>query len=197
MIEGFETILAAVITALATLTSVFVGQRFINRKQKDCVIRETSQNANVYTALSFVMGEMGADRCYILEFHNGEVYFSGRGQQKFSCTHEITEEGISPECDFSQNHRISNYHRYINELVSEDRFVYADINNINDKAFHKMLSQKGVESIYNVPIKTLDNKIIGILGVDYVKDRMNFAKHDEDKFVFMRRQARIISGYLI
>lgn len=197
MLEGFETILAAFITAIATLTSVLLGQKFIHKKQKNCVIRETSQNANVYAALAFLMGEMEADRAYVLEFHNGGDKFSGRGQQKFSCTHEITADGISPECDFSQNHRISNYHRYINELVSQDHFVYADIDNIYDKAFHKMLSRKGVKSIYNVPIKTLNNKVIGILGVDYVKENMKFAKSNKEQFLFMRRQARIISGYLI
>lgn len=190
-------ILAAVITALATVASVFLGQRFMNRKEKSCVIRETSQNANVYTALQYIMQEMRADRGYVLEFHNGEIYFSGRGQQKFSCTYEIVEEGISPESQHSQNHRVSNYHTYINEIVQNGYFLHEDIANIKDQAFFQMISRKGIQSIYNVPIKTLDGKIIGILGVDYVKSKIPKEGHSEETHAFMRRQARTIAGYLI
>jgi len=193
----FTPILAAVITALATVASVFMGQRFMNKKGKECVIRETSQNANVYTALQYIMGQMKADRGYVMEFHNGDVYFSGRGQQKFSCTYEIVEEGISPESPSSQNHRVSNYHAYINEIVTNGYFLHREITNIKDQAFYHMISRKGIQSIYNVPIKTLDGKVIGILGVDYVKNQIPEEGESEETYEFMRRQARIIAGYLI
>lgn len=196
MIE-IEPILAAIITAIATVASVLLSQRFMNRKQKSCVVRETAQNANVYTALRYIMQEMKADRAYVFEFHNGEVYFSGRGQQKFSCTYETVEEGISVECENSQNHRVSNYHTYINEIVSNGNFIYEDVKNISDQSFLQMIKRKGVDSIYNVPIKTLDGKIIGILGVDYVKSTMPDEGLTEEVYAFMRRQARIVSGYLI
>lgn len=190
-------ILAAVITAVATVASVLLGQRIMSKKQKSCVIRETSQNANVYTALQYIMEEMQADRGYVLEFHNGEIYFSGRGQQKFSCTYEIVEEGISPEAQYSQNHRVSNFHTYVNEIVKEGSFLYKDITDISDQAFYQMILRKGIQSIFNVPIKTLDGKIIGILGVDYVKNTIPEHQQSEDKYSFMRRQARVIAGYLI
>ena len=192
-----EPILAAVITAVATVVSVLMGQKFITRKQKSCIIRETAQNANVYTALTFIMQEMKADRGYVLEFHNGESYFSGRGQQKFSCTHEIVEEGISPESANSQNHRVSNYHSYINEIVTNGYFLHQNISSITDQSFLQMISRKGIKSIFNVPIKTLDGKIIGILGVDYVKGEIGEEKSAEEGFAFMRRQARVVAGYLI
>ena len=196
MIE-LEPIIAAVITALATLGSVLAGQMLMRKKQKNCVIRENAQNANVYTALKYILQQMEGDRVYIMEFHNGESYFSGRSQQKYSCTHEVVEEGISAECEFSQNHRISNYHDYINRLVKNGKFTYRDAHDVEDRAFHQMLIKKGVKSIYNVPIKTLNGKIIGILGVDYVKDSMSAECLIEDNCNFMQRQARLIAGYLI
>lgn len=195
-----DTIIAATITALATIVSVFMGQYFMNRRKKiskDCLVRETAQNANVYTALDYIMGEMSADRAYIMEFHNGDSYFSGRGQQKYSCTHEVVEEGVSSECELSQNHRVSNYHHYISILVDEQKFAYQNIESIEDNAFHQMLKRKGVQSIYNVPIKTLNGKIIGILGLDYVKSEMTDNSLSDETFAFMKRQARLIAGYLI
>ena len=196
--ENYAPIIAAIITAVATLASVIGGQVFLkSRREKSCVIRENAQNANVYTALKYIIDEMQGDRAYIMEFHNGESYFSGRGQQKYSCTHEIVEEGVSSECEFSQNHRVSNYHQYINNLVKNESFVFKDANNIQDRAFHQMLQRKGVKSIYNVPIKTLNGKIIGILGVDYVKDVMKDPEDPKKHPAFMARQARLIAGYLI
>lgn len=197
MMIDVTPILAAVITAIATVASVLLGQRLMSRKEKECVIRETSQNANVYTALQYIMEQMKADRGYIMEFHNGEIYFSGRGQQKFSCTYEIVEEGISAESSNSQNHRVSNYHNYVNELVTEGRFLHHNIEDIKDQSFYQMISRKGIKSIYNVPIKTVDGKIIGILGVDYVKNEIPDLGYDEKSLSFMTRQARMIAGYLI
>jgi len=196
MIE-LEPIIAAVITALATLGSVLGGQMLMRKKAKNCVIRENAQNANVYTALKYILQQMEGDRVYIMEFHNGESYFSGRSQQKYSCTHEVVEEGISAECEFSQNHRISNYHDYINRLVKDSKFAYKNIEDIDDRAFHQMLVKKGVKSIYNVPIKTLNGKIIGILGIDYVKNQIDVKCLTDDNCNFMHRQARLIAGYLI
>jgi hypothetical protein len=193
----FIPVISAVITALATLASVLLGQRLMRRKEKDCIVRETAQNANVYTALQYLMEEMKGDRAYIMEFHNGDIYFSGRGQQKFSCTYEVVEEGISTECEFSQNHRVSNYHHYINQMIHENRYFFQETEDVEDRVFYQMIHKKGIKSIYNVPIKTLSGKIVGILGVDYVKGQMPNIDDINDTHLFMKRQARTIAGYLI
>ena len=192
--DGFYTILAAFISATATLASVWLGRQIMDRKKRDAIVDETIQNGNVYTALEFLLEEVGGDRAYVMEFHNGAHYFSGRGQQKFSCTYETVENGISAEFANSQNHRISNFHHYINELVNEGSFAYSKIDDVPDVAFKTLLKDKGVHSIYNVPLKTLNGKIIGILGVDYVRGASPFP---EDMLQFMKRQARIVTGYLL
>ena len=202
------TILGSVITGVATIASVLIGRHYIKKNKCDPVVEDTAHSANVYTALQYTIQEMGADRAYVLEFHNGGHYYSGRGQQKFSCTHEIVEEGVSEECSFSQEHRVSNYHAYISELIQEDKFTYLNAEDIEDYSFQKMLNHKGVKSIHNVPIKTLNGKIIGILGVDYVKgpalaNVIGFKNPDEkarfreEADLLMKRQARIVAGYLI
>ncbi len=183
MMYDYTPIIAATITGLATLASVIVGQRLLN--------------ANVYAALQYIMEEMKADRCYIMEFHNGDLYFSGRGQQKFSCTHEVVEEGVSAECEFSQNHRVSNYHHYINQMINEGKYFFQDIEDVSDRTFYQMIHKKGIQSIYNVPIKTLNGKIVGILGVDYVKNPMPEKEEADESHSFMRRQARTVAGYLL
>ena len=189
------TIIASVITALATIASVLIGKRCMVRKPLCPVSEDTAHSTNVYTALAYTMEEMGADRAYVLEFHNGGKYYSGRGQQKFSCTHEIAKEGISRECDHSQEHRVSNYHDYITELINNKQFKYSNINDVPDSSFLSLLRRSGVQSIYNVPIKTLNGKIIGILGVDFVKETVSgFTKKQAQ---LINRQSKIVAGYLV
>tara|TARA_R100000008_G_C3577909_1_gene166453 strand:+ start:73 stop:702 length:630 start_codon:yes stop_codon:yes gene_type:complete len=200
-------VIASVFSCLATLGAVYLRHK-LSAKKCESIQEETKHNENVYTALNYTLEEMGGDRAYVLEFHNGIHYFSGRGQQKFSCSYEIVQEGISAECHNSQDHRVSNYHTYISELVEKEKFEYIDINEMEDHVFAGLLHQKGVKSIYNVPIKTLNGKIIGILGVDFVKrhaqkNTLGFgaekkeAHFNEEAFHFMKRQARIIAGYLL
>ena len=168
--ELWVTIIGSLITGAATLASVWLARHYV-RKKRNPVVDDTAHSANVYTALKYTLGEMRADRAYVLEFHNGGHYYSGRGQQKYSCTHETVSEGISHECDISQEHRVSNHHTYISELVEKEKFAYIDISELADHAFLHLLKRSGVKSIYNVPIKTLNGKIIGILGVDFVKSQ--------------------------
>lgn len=208
MMDGIYLVISAVIGAGATIASVLLSRNFKKTTARDPILSETQNNENIYTALQFITKEMGADRAYILQFHNGGHYTSGRSQQKFSCTHEITEPGISKEFDFSQNHIVSNFHDYIGELISMGKFAHTNYEDISDNMFSALMRNKGIKSIYNVPIKTLNGKVIGILGVDYIKEcaeqskvcfcktkqKEKFNKNSEE---FMVRQARVISGYLI
>lgn len=206
--EGIYLVISAIIGAGATIASVLLSRNLKKGPDRDPILSETQNNENIYAALQFIMQEMKADRAYILQFHNGGYYISGRSQQKFSCTHEIASPGISRECEFSQNHIVSNFHDYVSELTNEGSFAHTNYQDVSDKMFSALMKNKGIKSIYNVPIKTLNGKVIGILGVDYIKKCAEESKigfcdvNQKEKFnketeEFMVRQARVISGYLI
>jgi hypothetical protein len=192
------TSLAAILSALATLGGVWAKRR-LGQRGKCPVETHVKAGANVYTALKFVKSNMASSRAYVFEFHNGGSYFSGRGQQKFSCTHEVVDPGVSAECTFSQDHRVSNYSVYINELIAGGSFSSTSLDSVEDSGFRALLSNKGVKGLYNVPIKTLNGKVIGILGVDYINVIEEFPepKQGESTKEFMSRQARLIAGYLV
>lgn len=206
--EGLYILISALIGAGATIASVLIAKKRKNGLElENPILNETQNNENIYTALDFLMSEMNADRAYILQFHNGGYYMSGRSQQKFSCTHEIVQVGISRECENSRNHIVSNFHAYINEVINDGKFAYLNSEDVNDHAFATMMKNKGIKSIYNIPIKTLNNTVIGILGVDYIKncaskDSIGFCNinqknnFNEETDSFMKRQARVIAGYL-
>jgi hypothetical protein len=203
MTQELIYLITALCTSAATLGAVWLRHKLTCEDHCQVLEKEMKQNGNVYTALQYTLDKTGADRAYVLEFHNGEHYFSGRGQQKFSCTYEVVRQGISSEAAQSQNYRVSNFHHYINTLVQEGVFAHSDLDTIEDYAFAKLLDHKGVQSIYNVSLKTLNGKIIGIMGLDYVRSpnsegKIGFYQHPKGKLMdFLKEQSRIIAGYLV
>ena len=191
------TIIAAILSAATTIVGMWLKNR-VSHKTKNCIENQARIGANVYTALEYIQAVMGSDRTYVFEFHNGGHYFSGRGQQKFSTTYEFVEPGISAEGDNSQDYKVSRYSKYLHNLIKDGLYEKSS-DDVEDEGFKSLLREKGVKYIYNVPIKTLNGKVIGILGVDYVKSDFNGCTDcpEEDVQKFMRRQARIVSGYLV
>ena len=206
--QDYSTIIAAVITCIGTIGSVLLGKLILNRKNqctRDPIVVDTENNYNVYVSLQYLIEFSNCDRAYIMQFHNGGHYVSGKSQKKFSCTHEVCSRGVSKECEKSQNHLVSNFNHYIQEILSNKEYAYVDISKIKDQSFKNLLDYKGVQAIYNIPLRTLEGKVIGILGLDYVKNRplasfdeMFTEIHSKDELnKFMRNQARTITGYLI
>lgn len=196
--ENVAVIIASLISALGTIFAVWVKNKF-DYKKKNTLESATVSGVNIYKALEYIQSQTNCARAYVFEFHNGEHFFSGRGQQKFSCTYECVRAGVSAESLNSQGHRISNYNSYISDLISNGVYRSFNVENIKDQAFKSMLKSKGVQSIYNLPIKTLNGKVIGILGIEYLVKKEDFKISSKELSFerFMRTQARTISGYLI
>ena len=206
--EEYSTIIASLITCIGTIASVYLGKVVLERKSrvsKDPIVSDAENSENVYLSLEYLLEMSNCDRAYVMQFHNGGHYVSGKSQQRFSCTHEVCAKGISKECEKSQNHLVSNFNHYVKEILRSKEYTYTNIGLINDQSFRNLLESKGVQSIYNVPLKTIEGKVIGILGLDYVKKRPENSIEEmfkdihtkEDLDCFMRRQARTMTGYLI
>lgn len=187
-------IIAALISAAVTLGSMWCKVKIKERKEK-IFNYDPNLHSNVMTALEYMRRETEADRVYILEFHNGEHYFSGRSQQKFSCTYEVVNEGISREVQDLQNIRISSMHYLIKDVVQGETFMCKDVGEFcDDLSFKSFMETRGIKSMFVRPIKTLNGKIIGVVALDYVKDYRTWGKNAEE---FLEKQAKILSGYLI
>ena len=188
------TVLTGVVSAATAVLGVWLKVKYDEKKHKQ-LNYDPQLHSNVITALEYIKEETEADRVSILEFHNGEHYFSGRSQQKMSCTYEVVDEGISVEAHSLQNIRISNFHGLVKCISQEKTFACKDIDNYSeDIAFRSFLQSKGVKSLFARPIKTLNGKIIGVICLEYVKDQRTWGSTAEE---FTRKQARVISGYLI
>jgi len=192
-----EIILAAIIGAAATLSAAIITSYFkikLSTKSKSQLLRShVDQNANVYAALEYTMERLSCDRVHVFEFHNGETYYSGSSQQKFSNTYEVVRDGISSECTKLQNLRISNFNILVKDTIKEEMFLCEDVSKIHSCTEREHLKNQGVKSVYSFPIKTLTGKPIGIFSVDYVAQ---IKKLTEDQIKFLQNQSTIIGGYI-
>lgn len=189
--KGIGYVFAAVISAITTLAAVWLRHYLYEKKQD--VSSNNRSHENIYANLQKIVDEFGADRAYIYEFHNGERFFSGQPQKKFSCTYEWTGEGISAESNRSQNYRVTNFHRYINTLISDGKFFRTNVESIRDFSFRALLQDKGVKSLYNVPICSMNGRHIGFLGIDYVKEKTPLNDELQKELI---AKAREIGAYL-
>ena len=188
------SVLTRVVSAITAVAGMYFKIRYDERKSKEFSY-DPNQHSSIVTALEYVLAETEADRAYVLEFHNGEHYFSGRSQQKLSCTYEVVSEGISSECHKIQNVRTSNFHGLTKDIASEKTFKCPNLEKYTDDiTFKSFLEDKGVKSMFARPIKTLNGKILGIIILDYVKENRVWSDEAEE---FVKKQARVISGYLI
>lgn len=199
MIESFQKILqyeslfVAFVTAITTFVAIWYRNRVACKNHIRTFEDSTKRNEDIITSLEFIMKTFNADRAYVFEFHNGSYFSSGLPMQKFSCTYESVSDGISSECSNPGEYRISNFNEYIRAMLKHGHFWCPSLEGLQDYGLKAILSNKGVKSLYNVPIKTPSGKTIGFLGIDYVKN--DYSLTEEEK-VKLKQQARSISGYL-
>lgn len=188
------SVLTGVVSCATAVIGMWLKLKFDERKSKQ-LNYDPNLHGSVISALDFTILETEADRVYVMEFHNGENYFSGKSQQKLSCTYEVVSEGISCEYTKLQNIRVSNMHSMVQEIAKEKPFLCDSINDYNeDISFKSFLQEKGVKSMFAQPVKSLNGKILGVIIIEYVKEQRTWGDNAQE---FIEKQARVISGYLI
>jgi len=195
----WSIILSSCIVAGTTILSIFIKELVQARKSKQhaCVAKYTKQNENVQKALDYVLNEINVDRAYIYEFHNGDHFYSGNHQQKFSCTYETLNIGVSAESMNLQGLRVSTFNDFIKDAVGileGQYFALNDITEMQNPLIKNWLEDRGIKSSFAFPIKTLNDGIVGMLCIDFTKKK---TKLNKDQVALMQNQSIIIGGYLI
>jgi len=134
--------------------------------QKDPIPVQVEASTGVNKELSEILNESEASRIYVFQFHNGITFYTGQHAQRFSCTYEMVNEGVSREAENLQNLQVSLFSWWINEVLS-GRMTYYNIDDMSDYTSRITLEQQGIKSIICRPL-IQKGKVVGILGVDFV-----------------------------
>lgn len=192
----WSIILSSCIVAATTIISIFLKEIIQAKKSKknSCIVEYTKKNENVEKAIRFALNELNADRVYIYEFHNGDHFYSGNHQQKFSCTYETLSAGVSSESLNLQDLRVSTFNHFIKNIMNNFRFDVPEVESLSDSLMKDWFDSRGITSSFSFPVRTLNKNIIGIINIDFTKKKDRITQKEEE---FIIQQCKIIGGYLI
>jgi hypothetical protein len=134
--------------------------------EKDPIPTQVKTSTSINKELEDILNATEASRIYVFQFHNGITFYTGQHAQRFSCTYEMVNEGVSREAENLQNLQVSLFSWWVNEVLS-GRMTYYDINDMSDYTSRISLEQQGVKSIICRPL-VHKGKVVGVLGIDFV-----------------------------
>lgn len=182
----------------ATISHLFKVRRMnMLKKMKDPVVESVKNNVLVESKLNQLLTDYEADRIWLIQFHNGgNFYPTGRSIPKFSMFYETIKPGAESLKDFFQGIPVSIFGRCINYLYDNDTLSIQDYTNVNEDLHEVryLADDSDAKSAYAFAIKTLDDKFVGILGIDYVKKKRDI---DPLKIKDIQIEAMSLGGSLL
>jgi hypothetical protein len=173
-------------------------QLWTNKKPNKDLIKESLETSMlVENKIESIKDNHKADRVWISQFHNGGHYYpTGKSIQKFSMFYETVSLGtISVKMGF-QNIPVSLFTRYINHLSEKGIVNIPDFEDetVATYGLKYIAEENNVKSSYIFAIRSIEGRFIGVLGVEYTKDKI---KLDEDEIVELEIEATSIGGVLM
>ena len=149
------------------------------------------------TRLENIKEEFKADRVWITQFHNGGNYYpTGKSMAKFSLIYEVVGAGITSVQSNFQNIPVNLFSRAINQLLEHNIIEIPDFKDetIATYGLKYIAEDTGCKSGYLFSIKSLDDKFVGTLGIDFTKRK---TKLDGESVTSLYYQAATLGGVLM
>jgi hypothetical protein len=175
-------LISSVFTAIVGPIAVhIVKEKLEKRRQRDILKDSLQKNALVSNKVEEIKEQAKADRVWITQFHNGGTFYpTGKSIQKFSMFYETVSSSVESIQSNFQNIPVSLFSKSINHLLEEDIISIPDFKDdaILSYGLKYIAEGSGCKSGYLFAIKTIEGKFIGVLGVDYVKKKVNLSQDD-------------------
>jgi hypothetical protein len=168
-----EVIVAFITGVVGPLLVLFLKNRMDKNKKPDIVKEALQVGELIMSKIEHIKDEFHADRVWIMQFHNGgHFYPTGKSIAKFSFIYEVVSMGTSSIQMNFQNIPVNLFSRSINQLLEND---IIEIPNFKDETISTyglkyIAEDTGCKSGYLFAIKTIDDKFIGVLGLDFTKN---------------------------
>lgn len=197
MIE-WTSIITAFLTGVAGPILIILIKNYLDKKKKPSdMVRDAVQVGNLISSkIEHIRTEFNADRVWISQFHNGgHFYPTGKSIAKFSIFYETVNVGIASIQSNFQNIPVNLFSKSVNELLENDIIEIPDFKDDSAETFGlKYIAEtSGCKSEYLFAIKTIDDKFIGVLGIDFTKRK----KLDTESINHLSNHATAIGGVLM
>jgi hypothetical protein len=189
----------AFITGIFGPISVILIKNYLdkNKKKPDMVQEALHVSELVNQKIEHIKEEFNADRVWVTQFHNGgNFYPTGKSMTKFSIIYESVGIGISSVQSNFYNIPVNLFSKSINQLYQNDVIEIPDYKDdtIATYGLKYIAEESGCKSGYLFAIKTIDEKFIGTLGIDFTKRK---TKLDMESINHLQVHASSLGGVLM
>jgi hypothetical protein len=145
-------------------------RKWLEAKQvKDPLAKQIQSDGLVLEMLETLAEEFAADRSYIIQFSNGNYYESGSHIRKYTMSHEWVSPGISRKSHLLQEKLTSTIPFYLNDVLY-NKAQYPKIDEVQSVSLKGLMELHGIKSMIGVPIYSDNGKVIGVFGMEWVRD---------------------------
>lgn len=188
----------AFITGVVSPVIVLLVKSRIDKKKKPDMVEEALKVSELVTnKIEEIREGAKADRVWITQFHNGgHFYPTGKSITKFSVIYETVNTGVSSIQNNYQNIPVHLFSKSMNQLVTSETIEVPDYKDdtIATYGLKYAALESGCKSGYLFAIKTIDDKFIGVLGLDYTKRKVTL---DDDVINNVMVHASSLGGVLM
>lgn len=197
--ENFVTIAVAFITGvLGPILIIYIRDFLEKRKVKPDMVMDTLRVSELINQkIDHIKDEFKADRVWISQFHNGgNFYPTGKSMAKFSIMYETVGASTQSVQSNFKNIPVQLFSRAINELYQNDIIEIYDFKDETIATFGlKYIAEEcGSKSSYLFAIKTIEEKFIGVLAIDFTRRKTNL---DIESINHLQVHASSIGGVLM
>jgi hypothetical protein len=200
MFSNFTDVITLIcILVLLIMLKEYIQAYIKNKNKKGDInkniisVAQEGEMTNNY--LDSLLQKYNADRVYIMQFHNGGSYYSGKDMQKITINHEVTANGVSPKLHFFQSIPITTLASFINDAL-KDQALYKNKQEMSGITLKHHAERYGIQSMIGVPLYK-NNMLIAILGLDWVKMcAPNFCEDDPDSYNKLKQELSDLVNYL-
>jgi hypothetical protein len=194
--SNFFNIIAALITGfLGPYMIEFIRGKL--KKKKDPLKEALILSDLINNKMEDIKDKYKCDRIWISQFHNGgHFYPTGKSIQKFSIFYESVGPSISSIQQYFQNIPVHLFSKSLNHLLEQNHISISNFKNVSIPTYGLKTIQEETKSksTYVFSIRSIENKFIGFVGIDYVKEPHLL---NEDEINDLLVQITSIGGILI
>jgi hypothetical protein len=190
--------IAFITGVLGPLSIIFVKNYLDKNKKKPDMVEEALRISELVThKIDEIRDGVNADRVWVTQFHNGgHFYPTGKSITKFSVIYESVNTGVNSIQNSFQNIPVHLFSKSMNQLVTADTIEIPDYKDetIATYGLKYVAEENNCKSGYLFAIKTIDDRFIGVLGIDYTKET---TKLDDNVINHIMIQSSSLGGVLM
>ena len=194
-ITMITTIVVALITAVFGPIAVAWARSKFEKKAEQTPMAEALEVSKLINdQLENLMNDLDCDRVWIAQFHNGgNFYPTGKSIQKFSICYELVTIETPRVQQTFQNIPVSLFPKVLNKIYKDGEIEILNAESEeNSFGIDALTNQFKTKSISMVGLRSLDNHLIGVMGISYTQEH-NVISSEWD---YIRKQSGVIGTLL-